>query len=580
MCGIIIVYKTAQSTTTKSKSATTKSQVSDLARLIRHRGPDYSGIVTNEDGTLIMAHERLVIVDPNNGSQPFKSENGDLLAVNGEIYNHQELRNKYHYDYKTKSDCEIMISPDFDLLNNPECLDDLDGMFAFGKWYNESKTLVIARDPIGIIPLYYGFKNNGQELWVSSELKVLEAANVEYQAFPPRSFAIGVTTGTGISLTIKHSKDYVPLLETQNIELKNYPQPGLSLEQTQKLIRKGLKQAVHKQLMSDVPYGALLSGGLDSSLITSIASRYVGKRIEDNDKSVAHWPRLHTFSVGLSDSPDLIQAKKVAEFLGTVHHEWVYTVEEGIDALRDVIWYTETYDVTTIRASTPMYLLSKKIKSIGVKMVLSGEGSDELFGGYLYFHKCKNPEDFYHETVRKVRDLHKYDCLRANKATAAASLEIRPPFLDIRFVRDVLNIDPKFKLITPEQPMEKWILRSAFAGKYLPDEILWRQKEQFSDAVGYSWIDGLKDYTSKMVTDEEFDKVSERFPINTPKTKEAYYYRSIFEEFYPSESAINTVPHCNSVACSSEKALEWDPSFKNMIDPSGRAVNVHNHTIV
>lgn len=559
MCGIIVVLQTPE-------GKANVDDVSDLSRMIRHRGPDYSGMAKSENGQVIMAHERLAIVDPESKGQPFKAENGDLLAVNGEIYNHMNLRVKYPHKYKTNSDCEVLISDTFDLIRNPEAINELDGMFAFCRWSEKDKTLIIGRDPIGIIPLYYGFKNNGTELWIASELKVLEKANVSYKIFPPKTLAY-VTLFQGSN---EKNIITIELQNTKNYEPDHYPDTSLSILETQTLVRKKLKNAVKKQLMSDVPYATLLSGGLDSSIITSLAVKYSKEK-------------LHTFSIGLSDSPDLIQAKKVADFLGTIHHQVVFTLEEGINALRDVIWHTETYDVTTIRASTPMFLLSKRIKSFGIKMVLSGEGSDELFGGYLYFHKCKNPEDFYLETIRKVQDLHKYDCLRANKSTAAAGLEVRPPFLDIDFVNTALNINPEYKLITPEHNIEKWILRSAFDNrktKYLPDEILWRQKEQFSDAVGYSWIDGLKDYAEQQISDFEFSNASKIFNTNIPKTKEAFYYRKIFEHFYPSNSAINTVPYCDSVACSSEKALEWDDSLKNMIDPSGRSVNVHNFSIV
>lgn len=548
MCGIIIVLCAGE--------IKFKNNLIKLSRLIRHRGPDYSGMVIKDN--IAMVHERLVIVDPRSGDQPFKGDDGDLLGVNGEIYNHMSLRKKYPFAYKTASDCEVIMA-----LDLPQQVHELDGIYGFGLWKNKERTLFIARDSIGVIPLYYGYRNN--ELWVASELKVLEEAGVKYDIFPPNTLACAKIQNDEVNFNMRQIVDYIPKM--LNI---------CSFDETCRLIRRGLKMAVHKQLMTDVPFGCLLSGGLDSSLITSIAVRYAQHRIEDEDKTLAHWPRIHTFSIGLVDSPDLVYAKKVAEFLGTVHHEWNFTVEDGINALRDVIWYTETYDVTTIRASTPMYLLAKRIKSMGIKMILSGEGSDELFGGYLYFHKAPSPEEFHEETLRKVQNLHLYDCLRANKAPAAAGLETRPPFLDLNYVKSILSIDTKFKMITENQPIEKWILRKAFENrkyKYLPDEILWRTKIQLSDGIGYSWIDSLKIYTDEQITDEQFALAAERFPLYTPKTKEAYYYRSIFEEYYP--NGIHTVPYCDSVACSTPTALEWDPQFKINPDPSGRSVSYH-----
>lgn len=530
MCGIIVVLSP-------------KAIIQDfnkLARLIRHRGPDCSGFVST--GPITMIHERLVIVDPNSGKQPFKNETGDLLAINGEIYNHLTLREQYPYEYQTKSDCEVVMAMDLS-----QTIDQLDGIFAFAKWQGSNQTLEIARDVIGVVPLYYGYHEGA--LWLASELKVLEAVGVSYNIFPPNMLARARISADVVSMTMNTITNYVP-------QCLSYPTNQLSLQESQRAIRKSLKQSVHKQLMTDVPFGLLLSGGLDSSLIASITAR-------------KYKEPFHTFSIGLSDSPDLKAAREVATFLGTIHHEYQFTIEEGLYALRDVIWYTETYDVTTIRASTPMYLLAKRIRSLGIKMVLSGEGSDELFGGYLYFHKAPSPEEFHQETVRKVRELHLFDCLRANKSTAASGVETRPPFLDVDFVKLVLGLDTRFKMITPQQPIEKWLLRSSFPN-YLPDNILWRTKVQFSDGVSTSWIDSLKQHASQIITDDQMVKAHQCFPMHTPKTKEAYYYRSIFEEYFP--NGVHTVPYGDSIACSTPKALEWDAQFKLNPDPSGRSV--------
>jgi asparagine synthase (glutamine-hydrolysing) len=568
MCGIIIVLSTRA-------DESLKNEVCKLRRTIRHRGPDYSGMVYRPENGLVMAHERLVIVDPSSGEQPFVAANGNILAVNGEIYNHLKLREKYPFPYQTKSDCEVILAVQ-------DQVDRLDGMYGFGLWVEDGRRLIVSRDPFGIIPLYYGLRKRTvdgvehNELWIASEMKVLQKAGTVYDIFPPGGLWTAFQSDNNqIEIQKQRTEQYQRIFTHQ----LPYPTPGYDLEYTRRLIRRGLKQSVHKMLMSDVPYGVLLSGGLDSSLVASIAFQYARQRVEDNDRSEAHWPRLHSFCIGLPGAPDIIQARKVAAFLGTVHHEWNFTIEEGINALRDVIWYTETYDVTTIRASTPMYLLSKRIKALGVKMVLSGEGSDELFGGYLYFHKAPSPEEFYAETIDKVQQLYLFDCLRANKSTAAAGVEARPPFLDTEFVETVLHLDPRFKMVTPEQPMEKWILRSAFDrnGKYLPDEILWRQKEQFSDGCGYSWIDSLKAYTLTQVSDQQMSEASIRFPVHTPKTKEAYYYRSIFEEYYP--DGVKTVPYGDSIACSTPRAIEWDAAFKSNIDQSGRSVGVHSDSL-
>lgn len=564
MCGIIVVLATRADIALKDK-------ICRLRSLVMHRGPDFSGLVYRPENGLVMAHERLVIVDPASGEQPFVAENGDILAVNGEIYNHLELRAQYPYPYQTKSDCEV-------ILQVGDAVEKLDGMYGFGLWKQSTQQLIVARDPFGIIPLYYGVRKDGdqEELWIASEMKVLEKAQVKYDIFPPGHIWMASMDKSGIHV-IKQRTDQYRRIFTPQLP---YPTPGYSLPQTQYLIRRGLKASVKKMLMSDVPYGVLLSGGLDSSLVASIANRYARQRVEDNSQSEAHYPRLHTFCIGLADGPDLVYARQVADFLGTIHHEWIFTVEEGINALRDVIWYTETYDVTTIRASTPMYLLAKRIKASGIKMVLSGEGSDELASGYLYFHKAPNPHEMYMETIDKVQQLHLYDCLRANKSMMAAGVELRPPFLDTAFAEMVLHLDTRFKMITPEQPIEKWLLRSAFANRkcqYLPDEVLWRVKEQFGDAVSLSWIPSLKAYAEQQITDQQMAEVGVRFPLHTPKTKEAYLYREIFEESYP--NGVKTVPYGDSVACSTPRAMAWDASFKNMIDPSGRAVDVHQHTL-
>lgn len=550
MCGIIVVL------TATPPTEGLKNEVMKLRRKIRHRGPDYSGMVVTQN--MIMAHERLSIIDPFSGEQPFKNTQGDILAVNGEIYNYKELQAKYQYPYQTRSDCEVLMA--FDTTDH-SLIDELSGMYGFCKWDSSRQIVTIARDPIGIIPLYYGYRGN--ELWVASELKVLDQAKVKYQIFPPGHVAVASVVDGIIGFSIQSTPLYNRLFTMPH----NYPQPDHTITDTTTIIRRGLKAAVKKMLMSDVPIGSFLSGGLDSSLVTSIACHYL--------KKSGKTEKLKTFAVGLADSPDLIQARKVAEFLGTEHHELIYTIEEGIAAIRDVVWYIETYDVTTIRSSIPMYLLSKRIRSMGIKMVLSGEGSDELFGGYLYFHKAPSPKDFHEETVRKVQQLYMYDCLRANKAPAAASLECRPPFLDTQFVEQVLGINTNYKMVTADSPMEKGILRRAFDdhGRWLPDEILWRTKMQFSDGTGFDWIDSLKAHAAISVSDEDFEDRYSIFPLFTPKTKEAFLYRSIFEEYYP--LGVETVPYGDSVACSSQVAMEWDESFKNVIDPSGRSMSFH-----
>ena len=429
----------------------------------------------------------------------------------------------------------------------------LNGIFAFAI-YDESKDeYFIARDHMGIIPLYIGWDIHGT-FYVASELKALEGVCSKIALFPPGHYM--------------HSSDgeMVRWYEREWMDYEAVKDNETSIQE----IKDALEAAVHRQLMSDVPYGVLLSGGLDSSVTSAIAKKYAQKRIESGDTTDAWWPQLHSFSVGLEGSPDLAAARKVADHIGTVHHEIKFTIQEGLDAIKDVIYNLETYDITTIRASTPMYLMARVIKSMGIKMVLSGEGADELFGGYLYFHKAPSAKDFHEETVRKLDKLHMYDCLRANKSLAAWGIEGRVPFLDKEFMDVAMRINPKDKMINGER-MEKWVLRKAFEA-YLPESVAWRQKEQFSDGVGYDWIDTLKEVVAEAVTDEQLANASYRFPLQTPTSKEEFYYRSIFESHFPSDAAALCVPSVPSVACSTPIALEWDEAFKNMNDPSGRAV--------
>lgn len=550
MCGIVGAFDL------KQPSATLRPQVLEMAKRIRHRGPDWSGIYSAERA--ILAHERLAIVDPKSGSQPLFSPDGQVvLAVNGEIYNHQNLRNSLpNYQFSTASDSEVVLA--LYLEKGPAFIEELNGIFGFALYDGRSDTFLIARDHMGIIPLYYGKDEFGQ-LFVSSELKSLEGFCVEMQQFPPGHY---LYSGESMEPQAWYSRDWE--------SYASVAQAKTDLE----TLRQGLEEAVHRQLMSDVPYGVLLSGGLDSSVIAAITKKFAAKRIESQDQEEAWYPQLHSFAVGLQGSPDLIAAQKAADHIGTIHHEVNFTIQEGLDAIRDVIYHLETYDVTTIRASTPMYLLARVIKSMGIKMVLSGEGSDELFGGYLYFHKAPNAQEFHEETVRKLKKLYLYDCLRANKSLAAWGVEGRVPFLDKEFMDIAMGINPEDKMIKNGR-MEKWVVRKAFED-YLPESIAWRQKEQFSDGVGYSWIDTLKEQAERLVTDTEFETAASRFPQNTPKNKEEYLYRSIFESHFPSEAAALTVPSVKSVACSTPEALLWDASFQNLNDPSGRAVaSVH-----
>lgn len=550
MCGIVAIFNV------KEQTAEWRQKALRMSQKIRHRGPDWSGIYTG--GTAILAHERLSIVDPESGRQPLYSpDNKQVLAVNGEIYNHQDIRRCYEgkYQFQTGSDCEVILALYRD--KGIGFLEELSGIFAFALYDADTDTFLIARDPIGVIPLYIGYDDDGT-VYVASELKALEGNCQRYEVFLPGHYY----SSTEGEMKRYYSRDW--------FEYENVRDNDSSVDD----IRRSLMDAVKRQLMSDVPYGVLLSGGLDSSVISAIAERFSESRIEDNGETKAWWPRLHSFAVGLKGAPDLAKARLVADHIGTVHHEINYTIQEGLDAIRDVIYYTETYDVTTVRASTPMYLLARVIKSMGIKMVLSGEGADEIFGGYLYFHKAPTPQAFHEETVRKLSKLYLYDCLRANKSLSAWGVEGRVPFLDKEFLDVAMRTNPAAKMCRGKE-IEKRIVREAFADM-LPDAVAWRQKEQFSDGVGYSWIDTLKSITADMVSDEQMTHAAERFPINPPRNKEEYYYRTIFAEHFPSDSAALTVPSVPSVACSTAEALAWDAAFANVNEPSGRAVaDVH-----
>lgn len=552
MCGIVCLFDA------KQKTEILRPQILEMSKKIRHRGPDWSGIFQNEK--VIFSHERLAIVDPTSGKQPlFSKDKKIVLAVNGEIYNHRELRKEFpEYDFQTESDCEVII-PLFQKYGKT-FVDKLNGIFAFSIYDIENDIYFVARDHMGICPLYQGWDQHGS-YYVASELKALEGVCKTIETFLPGHFLFSLD---GYEMQQWYKREWE---DYDNV--KDNPTDIAEL-------RRALEDAVHRQLMSDVPYGVLLSGGLDSSIISAVTAKYARNRIESGDTQEAWYPRLHSFAVGLEGSPDLIAAQKAAEHIGSIHHEVHFTVQEGLDAVRDVIYHLETYDVTTIRASTPMYLLARVIKSMGIKMVLSGEGSDELFGGYLYFHKAPNARAFHEENVRKLNKLHLYDCLRANKALMSWGIEGRVPFLDKEFMDVAMRLNPKDKMVTAHEPkIEKWILRKAFED-LLPESITWRQKEQFSDGVGYSWIDSLKEVAEKEVSDEMMTNSKFRFPLNTPQNKEEYRYRTIFEEYFPSETAAATVPSVPSVACSTPIALEWDEAFKNANDPSGRAVlSVH-----
>ena len=550
MCGIVCAFDL------KEKAEVLRPQLLEMSKKIRHRGPDWSGIYSNDKA--ILAHERLAIVDPASGKQPLFSEDKKLvLAANGEIYNHQELRQQFDgtYNFQTDSDCEVILA--LYQEKGVDFIDEMNGIFGFAIYDVEKDEYFVARDHMGIIPLYIGWDINGT-FYVASELKALEGVCTKIELFPPGHY---LSSKDG-KLVRWYNRDWT--------EFDAVKENQTSIDE----LHDSLEAAFHRQLMSDVPYGVLLSGGLDSSVTSALAKKYAEKRVESGDTQEAWWPRLHSFSVGLEGSPDLAAAQIVADHIGTVHHEIKFTIQEGLDAIKDVIYNLETYDITTIRASTPMYLMARVIKSMGVKMVLSGEGADELFGGYLYFHKAPNAEEFHKETVRKLEKLHMYDCLRANKSLASWGIEGRVPFLDKEFIDVAMRINPEDKMINGER-MEKWVIRKAFE-QYLPESVAWRQKEQFSDGVGYSWIDTLKEVVDQEVSDEQLANAKYKFPIQTPTSKEEFYYRSIFASHFPSDTAALCVPQEASVACSTKIALEWDESFKNMNDPSGRAVaSVH-----
>ena len=557
MCGIVAILNV------REQSHELREKALSMSRKVRHRGPDWSGIYCG--GTAILAHERLSIVDPESGGQPLYSpDRKQVLAVNGEIYNHQDIRRQLagSYDFQTGSDCEVILALYRQWRDSAESqssqsftqmFEQLNGIFAFVLYDEERDEFLIARDPIGVIPLYIGYDSDGT-VYVASELKALEGKCERYEPFLPGHYYWSVSPG----MKKYYQRDWMDYDAVRD-------NPA-----SVQAIHDALEAAVRRQLMSDVPYGVLLSGGLDSSVISAVAERYAEMRIEDEGKSRAYWPRLHSFAVGLKGAPDLAKARLVADHIGTVHHEINYTIQEGLDAIRDVIYFIETYDVTTVRASTPMFLLARVIKSMGIKMVLSGEGADEVFGGYLYFHKAPDAKAFHEETVRKLSKLHLYDCLRANKSLSAWGVEGRVPFLDKEFLDVAMRTNPEAKMC-PHTTIEKKIVREAFSDM-LPEAVAWRQKEQFSDGVGYSWIDTLKQITSEAVSDEQMEHAAERFPINPPKNKEEYYYRTIFAEHFPSDSAARSVPSEASVACSTAVALEWDEAFQGLNDPSGRAV--------
>ena len=551
MCGIVCAFDL------KQKSEDLRPQILEMSKTIRHRGPDWSGIYS--DDKAILAHERLAIVDPASGKQPLFSPDKKLvLAANGEIYNHRELRKQFDgkYNFQTESDCEVILA--LYKEKGVDFVDEMNGIFGFAIYDVDKDEYFIARDHMGIIPLYIGWDQNGT-FYVASELKALEGICTKIELFPPGHY-MSSKDGEFVKWWNRDWRDYDNVKDNETSITK---------------VKEALEAAVKRQLMSDVPYGVLLSGGLDSSVTSAIAKKYAQLRVESDDKQAAWYPQLHSFSVGLEGSPDLAAAQKVADHIGTVHHEIKFTIQEGLDAIKDVIYNIETYDITTIRSSTPMYLMARVIKSMGIKMVLSGEGADEIFGGYLYFHKAPNAKEFHEETVRKIDKLHMYDCLRANKSLAAWGIEGRVPFLDKEFMDVAMSLNPKDKMINGER-MEKWIIRKAFEDM-LPESVAWRQKEQFSDGVGYSWIDTLKEVVEREVSDEQMENAKYRFPIQTPQNKEEFYYRSIFEEHFPSDAAALSVPQEASVACSTATALEWDEAFKKMNEPSGRAIaNVHN----
>ncbi len=548
MCSILGIFDIAPGV----DLASLRQQALGQSQRQRHRGPDWSGVYGDSDALLV--HERLAIVGLSSGAQPLRSADGGLaLAVNGEIYNHRELRKEVgdRYEFQTDSDCEVINA--LYRQRGAEFLDQLNGIFAFALWDAIDKRYLIARDPLGVCPLYTGRDEAGR-LHVASEMKALLGICTDIAVFPPGHY-LDSRIGKPVRYWTREWRDYDA---TRGVRLA----PGQ--------LREAFEAAVQRQLMTDVPYGVLLSGGLDSSLVAACAARFARHRIESDDREEAWWPRLHSFAIGLEGSPDLAAARVAADALGTSHHEFKFTVQDGLDALPEVIRHIETYDVTSIRASTPMYLMARRIKAMGVKMVLSGEGADEIFGGYLYFHKAPSAIAFHDETVRKLDALHLYDCNRANKAMAAWGVEARVPFLDLEFIDVAMSMDAEFKRASPGR-IEKAVLRDAFVGA-LPDSILWRQKEQFSDGVGYAWIDSLKAHAELVITDAELAAAPTEFPYNPPLTKEALLYRRLFAKAFPGDDCAATVPGGPSIACSTAAAIEWDAAFKNAADPSGRAV--------
>jgi len=556
MCGILALFGANPET-----NGDLRAELLSLSKLLRHRGPDWNGITCFRN--CYLAHERLAINGLLSGAQPITNNSGDTaLSVNGEIYNHLELRKQLEKEvegivFTTDSDCEVLLhlykhyGPDF--LSKVY----VNGMFSFVLYDSAKDEYLVARDPFGIIPLYMGYAGDGTT-WFCSELKGLQKNCDHIEVFPPGHYLVG----SSLKKQDPHPEPKLFYTDQWFTDTEYIPNSPVDL----KVLREKFEESVKRHLLAEVPYGVLLSGGLDSSLVAAVCQREHNK-LGNSDK-------LRSFCIGLKGSPDLAAAEDVAKFLGTRHFGFEFTVQQGLDVLSDVIYHLETFDVTTVRASTPMFLLARRIKATGVKMVLSGEGSDEVFGGYLYFHKAPNPEELHKETVRKVRDLYKYDCLRANKSTMAWGLEARVPFLDREFMEFAMNLDPECKM--SGNRMEKYTLRKAFDDPddpYLPKDVLWRQKEQFSDGVGYSWIDHLKSEAESSVTDLQMKFASSRFPVSTPLTKEEYMYRDIFSKHFPSPAASNTVPQGKSIACSTPAALAWDEAWANAADPSGRAIS-------
>lgn len=522
----------------------------------RHRGPDHTGLVADEDEGFVLVQERLCVIGVKTGTQPFVSQDGQVLLVaNGEIYNYllmaQEINDALEAGestYTPRSDCDVIIAY-YEKFGVDALMKNILGMFAFVLYDKKNGCILVARDPIGIVPLYSGKDVEGN-LWIASEMKCLVEKCSEVEIFPPGHMYYG------------SREKLKPVSYFESDWMYEIPRAKVDLER----LKKSLEDAVESHLQCDVPMGALLSGGLDSSLIASIATKIMKKR---------HGPdyRLKTYSVGLVGGPDFKFARMVADYIGSDHTEVYFTIDEGLNYIRDAVLHGETYDITTVRCTIPLLLLSRYIKSEGIKMVLSGEGADELFGGYLYFHQAPNAEEFHFETVKRVQNLHYSDCLRANKGTSAWGLELRVPFLDTDFVNYVMSIrpedrKPQNKINGLVQPMEKYILREAFAEDYLPQKVLWRQKEQFSDGVGYTWIDTITKYAASHISDVEFSSAAARFPINPPPTKEAYYYRQIFEELFPHESCASTV-------------TRWVPrtDWGCSADPSGRKQTIHKENV-